>query len=414
MDSGRSSTRTVVRVVGGIATIVLVFSALALWASCGSNEQLAMLAVRLPWPERALSTIVRKGQLDSVRVRALQRMASYPQSKFVDLALDPALPPVIHKAAAGELYANGPDQLAVIGRTSDPELCVDMINKATSSWATAGAVLIDRIANQQLLYAVAVGAQAAAARELAVRKLTDQEQLFRCAEHDASRPVRNAAIERLNRDDLIVGLFRSRAGATPDVGADKKSDDVCAATGRLKDKSLLARLATADPNADVRMMAVSCLWDAVVLALVVANDPSWDVRTAAVKHLYDESLLLRLAHDRSRPLLRGPARDRLFGIVPIGKDQFRLQDLAVRHPDPLIRQIAATQLTNRQTLARIAAKDRSPEVRQAARAKIESLQPLMTTGFTSGSGGGVPAAFWHDPPRNHSTPGMTVSVPGRP
>ncbi len=409
------SSRTVIGTVGGIVAATLALPTLAFWASCGSNERLAMLAVRLPWPERCLMTIVRKGQLDGVRLRALHRIES-GHSKFVDLALDPALPSLIHKAAARRLYANSPDRLRVIGKTSDPELCVDMVNQQASSSSTAGVVtrpLIDRITNQKLLYAVAVGAQAAEARELAVRKLTDQEQLFHCAEHDASWAVRRAASERLSRDDLIVDLVRSRAGAARDVGAGRKDDNVCAATAHLTDKSLLAKMATTDPAADVRMLAVSCLWDATALGHVVAKDPSWDVRAAAVKHLVDEPLLLRLAHGRSR--LRDAARARLFQIVPLGKDQPRLRDLAVRHPDPLVRQIAAARLTDRPTLARIAAKDRSPEVRQAARARFERLRPQVTTGSTSGgsTSTGVPTAYWHDPPRNHSAFGWTVSVPDR-
>jgi hypothetical protein len=144
-----------------------------------------------------------------------------------------------------------------------------------------------------------------------------------------------------------------------------------AAIAELEDQVALARLATKDPNHDIRMAAVERLTDQQALAKVALKDSFLDVRKAAGQRLTDQQALAKVAkNDKNylawvrkarrndndsfyEGLSRREAQLRITAVMRV-TDPTVLADIAKNDKDPNMRMAATMRITDPALLAEIA------------------------------------------------------------
>ena len=338
------------RVIAGAAIVIGIFGLFAgvsLLAVTSAHERIASLAVKLPWPEFLLRTIVRTGRADSVRHEALMKLTN--SSSFFELAMDDAVPLQIRLSAVSLLERDDSALHEIAIKASEPQLSVAAVDRI-SDGANVDDV-VAAIADHKKLAALARGVASVKTRLRFVARVTDQEELLQIALHDTDDAIIQTAQRGITRYDLILTLLRARV--------DSPSKEYLSCLVEAPDA--LAKAATSDSDPRVRAIAASCLWDTRALDRILAGDPSQPVRRAAA---------------------------------------YQLVKVEGRENEKMLQKIAAT--------------DPFPEVRDAAREYLRFLvynrTPSPEPSYSSGS---LPTYLWHDPPRNHESPGVTLSVPGQ-
>jgi hypothetical protein len=189
-------------------------------------------------------------------------------------------------------------------------------------------------------------------RRLAVSGISDQAVLLRIARADSAASVRAASVERIGDARVAQTLWE-------ELLAEKAS----AATKRLENPRLLARLARSHPDPSVRAEAAVRSADATIWADLALGDEASFVRTAATEHVSDTTVLRRVAR------LDQEASVRVVAVRRVA-DQALLREVAERDPDDTVRRAALSRLTDAGVVADIARSSPSPSARISALAYL--------------------------------------------
>lgn len=123
----------------------------------------------------------------------------------------------------------------------------------------------------------------AAAREVAVGKLTDQAVLARVALEDKDVKVRSAAVEKITDRSMLMKFA--------EFDQDKEVRSM--ALLRIEDQGFLEKIMAKEPDADVRLIAVRNLSSQDILGRLAVEDPNGKVWQAAYLKLANNSAAAR-------------------------------------------------------------------------------------------------------------------------
>jgi hypothetical protein len=238
----------------------------------------------------------------------------------------------------------------------DQRLLSDLAREASD--AEVRAMAVARLNDPAVVATFAEGDPSPRIRRAALgnRSLTDQTLFERAASGDPDPNVRHAAIDRITDQGRIAGLLKGEKDYS------RRHQIVVHA---LTDQKVLADLAMHDPAPGVRFVAATRLDDQAlaqrVYAEVVQSDGwgRWHWAAQAAGRLTDQTLLAKIATTDPELRIRSRAIMRLT-------DQTLLARIATTDADPMCRRIAAVELTDRALLERIAKDDPDWWVRKAA------------------------------------------------
>ncbi len=217
---------------------------------------------------------------------------------------------------------------------------------------------VERLTDQTMLAQVVRASKDPSVRSLAVWKLVDQAFLAQVAVSDADAKVRKTALSRLI--EQVESESPNPEGRPANPGLTLFNP--------LAHRSLLARIALNDPDAELRIFAVSWLTDPVLLVQVAVESKDAHVGACAVAKISNQSLLAQVACV-SQKTIRGIAVQKLT-------DQELLTQVAMMGPETEVRTAAVNKLTDQLALARAATESEDWHVRSTAVGKLTDQSVL--------------------------------------
>lgn len=230
--------------------------------------------------------------------------------------------------------------------------------------------------DQAILERIAKNDKKDSMRETATKhpKLMDQALLVHIAHHDKNWKVRREATRKLTYQLALANIAEN----------DDREDVRKVAIDKLKDQDVLFKIAKNDQEDDIRRYAVARITDQSLLARIALSDRNKIVRSDAkkrqkilneVKKLTEECDSGKLKSCEKLIKMAGKqdwfVREIFFDLVT---DQTLLTEIANKGGSYQVCLAAVEKLIDKTILKRIAESDKNPNIRMAAKKRLETLQ----------------------------------------
>jgi hypothetical protein len=179
---------------------------------------------------------------------------------------------------------------------------------------------VKRIKNQEKLFKIVLEDEDWRVRQAAVNKISDQNILFKVAMDDENYNVKIDAFNKITDQNLINQLAsESKEGNIRLLTVDKITDqsilymmalfDISnvvkiAAFNKITDQNLINQLAVESKELNLRLLAVSKITDQNTLYKIAQTDSSEEVSIAALNKINDQNIIIRLATESKNPHIR--------------------------------------------------------------------------------------------------------------
>lgn len=340
-------------------------------AGCASPERSSPRKQPADLPAAAVARVSDKATLASIALTDPDPRVSSAAMRRIQVPV--TVPQHRRRAYVAELLTDQRLLAELAGADADP-----LVREAA----------VGRLTDQAALGRIALADPAANVRCGALKRVASQEVLAQAALDDKETSCREIAVQRLDpgtATPVLVQIALTRSGYEAETAVRRINDQDALfrialdrssasfarqAVGRITDQGLLIRLMRESQDGYVRLAVVSKLTDSPTLVEVASSDKDSLVRDAAVRQIRDPSALLRVVLEAASPQIKRQALGRLT-------DQPALLQVAHSSADIPLRIEATHRLSDPALLASLALEDRSEALRCAATTQLQDRATLQ-------------------------------------